>query len=417
MSECLVIHNIGMLATPEGRFARRGKSQAEIRMFKNACIIIQNGKIVKIATDTFTGNDREYSGYPKLDAMGCLVTPGLVDCHTHLVFGGWRQGELKLKLAGKPYLEILAAGGGILSTVDATRKASPDELFSKAGAILDECLSYGVTTLEAKSGYGLNLENELKCLETVKRLKTEHPVGLMSTFMGAHAVPGEFAGKQAGYVNLVCGEMLYAAAQNGLAEFCDVFCEKGAFSLVESEKILNRAKGLGMKLKIHAEEISTLGGAVLAAKLGCISADHLIKIDGAGIQALAESETIAVCLPCTSFYLNEGYAPARGMIAAGIPVAVATDFNPGSSPNLNLQFAMNLACYQYRMTPEEALTAVTLNAAAAVGRSGEIGSVEAGKAADLVIWNAKDLDYIFYRYGSNLVKIVIKSGKIYGQQA
>jgi len=294
MNEGMIIYNIGMLATPEGRTARRGKYQADVRIINNACIFIHKGIIIKVCENTFPYIEQEYTKYQKIDAKGCLVTPGLVDCHTHLVFGGWRQGELKFKLAGTPYLDILAAGGGILSTVDATRKASSNELYAKAISILDECLAYGVTTLEAKSGYGLDFENELKCLEIMKKLNAEHPISLISTFMGAHAVPKEFAGKKAEYINLVCDKMLNSAANNELAEFCDVFCENGAFSPEEAEAILNYAKGLGMKLKIHAEEISTLGGAVLAARMGCTSADHLIKIDQAGIQALAESETVAV---------------------------------------------------------------------------------------------------------------------------
>ena len=418
----LVLTNIGLLATPTGKTARKGEEQGRITIIENAAISISGGRIAYAGPaeglSQGTGGDSS-PDCEKFDCGGTLVTPGLVDCHTHLVFGGWRQKELSLKMAGAAYLDILAAGGGILSTVERTREASFDELYEKAFALLDESLSYGVTTLEAKSGYGLDLNSEVKSLEVVKKLDAEHVIDLASTFMGAHAVPKEYNDSNESrqrYIKLICEEMLPHLADMGLAGFCDVFCETGVFSLDESRAILSKAKSLGLKLKIHAEEINNLGGAILAAEMGCISAEHLIKIDEAGIKALSSSGTVAVCLPCTSFYLNESFAPAREMISQGVPVAVATDFNPGSSPNLNLQLAMNMACYKYKMTPSEILTAVTLNAAAALGRAGEIGSLEEGKLADIVIWDSKDnyldLNYIFYRYGSNLVKTVIKGGSI-----
>jgi len=407
----LLIYNIGCLATPAGSWPKRGKEQDEILVRNNCHMLIEQGRIAEIGNNP-AGIESKYRNLECLDAGGALVTPGLVDCHTHLVFGGWRQKELKLKLAGAAYLEILAAGGGILSTVQKTREASPEELYEKAYALLDESLSYGVTTLEAKSGYGLDAANEIKCLELIKKLDAEHPMDLVSTFMGAHALPKEYSGSREQYIDLVCNEMLSLVADRQLASFCDVFCENGAFSIEESRRILEKAKSLGMQTKIHAEEINNLGGALLAAELECISAEHLIKIDGGGIKALSDSATVAVCLPCTSFYLNEAFAPAREMIEAGIPLALATDFNPGSSPNLNLQLAMNMACYKYKMTPNEILCAVTLNAAAAIGKETEIGSLEAGKQADIVVWDAEDPDYIFYRYGSNLARAVIKRGTI-----
>ena len=407
----ILIYNIGYMATPEGMWPKKGKEQGEITVKKNCHILVEKGKIAEIG-DNPAKIESKYKDFPKLDADGALVTPGLVDCHTHLVFGGWRQKELPLKLAGAAYLEILAAGGGILSTVEFTRKASFDELFKKAYALLDESLSYGVTTLEAKSGYGLDTGNEIKCLNVIRKLNEEHTVDLVSTFMGAHALPREHKDTREKYITLVIDEMLPLVAENHLADFCDVFCETGAFTPEETRRLLEKAKSLNLKLKVHAEEINNLGAAILAAKLGCISAEHLIKIDRAGINALSGSGTIAVCLPCTSFYLNEAFAPAREMIENGVPVAVATDFNPGSSPNLNLLLAMNMACYKYKMTPNEILCAVTLNAAAAIGKETETGSLEAGKLADIILWDSKDLDYIFYRYGSNLVKTVIKRGKI-----
>ena len=407
----LLVYNIGCLATPEGSAAKKGKEQAEITLRKSCHILVENGVIAEIGNNP-QDIERKFKDGEKIDAGGCLVTPGLIDCHTHFVFGGWRHGELGLKLAGATYLEILAGGGGILNTVEKTREASFDELFGKACELLCECLSYGVTTIEAKSGYGLDVQNEVKCLEVIKKLNAECAVDFVPTFMGAHAVPKEHKESREKYIALICDEMLPLVAEKCLACFCDVFCEKGAFTPEESRMILSKAKSLGMDLKIHAEEINNLGGAVLAAQLGCVSAEHLIMIDKAGIVALAGANTVAVCLPCTSFYLNEKFAPVRDMINAGVPVAVATDFNPGSSPNLNLQLAMNMACYKYKMQPAEILTAVTLNAAAAIGKAAQAGTLEKGKWADIVVWDAKEPDYIFYRYGSNLVKTVIKHGSI-----
>ena len=407
----LLVYNIGCLATPEDSCPKTGDEQGKIKLLENCYIFADNGKIKEIGSYT-TGIESKYGSCEKIDAGGALVTPGLVDCHTHLVFGGWRHRELNLKLAGAAYLEILAAGGGILSTVEKTRAASFDELYEKAYKLLNESLCYGVTTLEAKSGYGLDTETEIKCLEVIKKLDANHAIDLASTYMGAHAVPKEHRESRDKYIAGIVSEALPQITQKGLAEFCDVFCETGVFTPDETQVILEKAKSLGMKLKIHAEEINNTGGAILAGTLGCISAEHLIKIDEAGIRALAKSGTTAVLLPCTSFYLNEGFAPAREMISSGVPVAVATDFNPGSTPNLNIQLAMNIACYRYKMKPAEVLTAVTLNAAAAIGREKESGSLETGKNADIVIWDARELDYIFYRYGSNLVKTVIKKGEI-----
>ena len=328
MSGNLLVYNIGLLATPEGSAAKSGKAQGEILLRENCHILVENGKITEVGNNP-AGLAEKFKDGEKLDAAGGLVTPGLVDSHTHLVFGGWRHGELTLKLAGATYLEILAAGGGILNTVEKTRGASFDELFEKSSELLDECLSFGVTTVEVKSGYGLDLENEIKCLEVIKKLDSEHSADVVPTFMGAHAVPKEHKASPDAFIKLICETILPLVAEKRLASYCDVFCEKGAFSLEESREILEKAKSLGLNLKVHAEEINNLGGAVLAAELGCVSAEHLIKIDEAGIKAMAKAGVIAVCLPCTSFYLNESFAPAREMINSGVPVAVATDFNPG----------------------------------------------------------------------------------------
>ena len=303
-------------------------------------------------------------------------------------------------------------GGGILSTVRATRAASEGQLAHKAEAVLAEMLRMGVTTCEAKSGYGLESEQEYKQLRVIRRRNETQPVELAATFMGAHALPEEYRGRREDYIRLLCREMIPCAAREGLAEFCDVFCEEGVFTAQESRTILEAGLAHGLRPKVHADEIAAIGGSQLAGDIGAISAEHLIVCPPEGIRSLAAGGTVACCLPATSFYLGAAYAPAREMIRAGVPVAVATDFNPGSCPGSSLQLAMNIACLKYRMTPEEVLTAVTLNAAAAIGRAGTIGSVEPGKQADLLLWNAPDLDYVCYRFGSNLVGTVMKKGRI-----
>ena len=402
----LLISNIGLLATPEGKAARRGAEQGSVRFIKNAWVLCEDGRIAAVGTGEAPKAARV------LDAQGKLVTPGLVDAHTHLIFGGWRQNELGLKLHGVSYLEILARGGGILSTVRATRAATEQELYDKARAALDEMLRFGVTTAEAKSGYGLDRETELRQLRVIRRLNEEHPVDLAATFLGAHAVPEEYKDKREGYLRLLCDEIIPAVAEEKLAEFCDVFCEPGVFSAEESRRILEAGRAHGLVPKIHADEIDPIGGSELTETVGAISAEHLIVCPPEGIKAMARAGTVACCLPATSFYLGSTFAPVRDMIAAGVPVALASDFNPGSCPSLNLQFVMNLGCLKYRMTPEEVLTAVTLNAAAAIGRAERIGSLEPGKQADLVIWDAPDLDYVCYRLGSNLVSRVVKKGEL-----
>ena len=402
----MIVKNIGMLATPEGKTARRGPEQGQIRVLKNAYVEIEDGFVTKIGTDA-----PDERGGQVIDAGGKLVTPGLVDAHTHLIFGGWRQNELGLKLHGATYLDILAMGGGILSTVNATRTASEEELTEKAREALDEMLSLGVTTVEAKSGYGLDMDNELKQLRAIRRLNETHPVDLVSTFLGAHAVPKEYKADREGYIRLLCEELIPAVTGEKLAEFCDVFCETGVFSAQESQTILEAGKRYGLLPKIHADEIDPIGGSQLTEAVGAISAEHLIVCPPEGIAAMAKAGTVACLLPATSFYLGSTFAPARAMIEKGVAVAMASDFNPGSCPSLNLQFVMNLGCLRYRLTPEEVLTAVTLNGAAAIRRADRLGSLEVGKQGDLVIWNAEDLNYICYRMGSNLVNTVIKKGQ------
>ena len=405
-----IVKNIGLLATPLGKQAQKGQDQANILFKENAYIVIEDEIISEVGSGKQI-NWQEDQTTTIVDAQKQLVTPGLVDAHTHLVFGGWRQKELPLKLKGSSYLEILAAGGGILSTVKNTQTESEDNLFTKASSLLDNMLKHGTTTCEVKSGYGLTVEDEVKSLRVIKKLSQKHLVDIAATFMGAHAVPTEYKDKQSEYVKLVCEQMIPCIAKEKLAEFCDVFCETGVFSVEESRQILKCGLEHGLQAKIHAEEITELGGTKLAGEIGAISAEHLIHASKEGIEALANGKTTAVLLPGTSFYLNEAFANARQMIGTGVPIAVATDFNPGSCPCESLQMPMTLACLKYRLYPEEILTAVTLNAAAAIDRSEHIGSIEEGKQGDIIIWEAPDLNYLFYRWGINQVKKVIKKGQ------
>lgn len=403
----LLIRNIGLLQTPVGSAPLRGAAQGENRKLRDVCIFVQDGIIIGIydgGVCPLLAVDRE------IDAKGKLVTPGLVDCHTHLVFGGWRQHEVPLKLQGASYLEILQAGGGILNTLNSTRNATAEQLFTRSKDFLDEMLKLGVTTCEIKSGYGLSTKEELKQLEVISMLQEQHKMEIVSTFMAAHAVPPEYKGNADGYVDLIVDEMLPLV--KGKAVYCDAFCEEGVFTSQQCSRVLMRAKELGMELKLHADEIEAIGGAQLAAELGAVSAEHLIATDDSGIQALAEGSVIADLLPQTSFYLGKPYANARGMIEAGVPVAIASDFNPGSCPSYDLQFAMRLGLLKYKLKPEEVLSAVTLNAACSIGLGEKLGSVEVGKQADLVIWDAEDFDLVLYRFGVNMAKTVIKKGEI-----
>ena len=411
MKQDILVKNIGLLQTPSGDHARGGSAQAENIKLKNAAVLIIDGTIEEITWDGQLPIKAGEAGLV-LDAEGNFATPGLVDAHTHLVFGGYRQNEIPLRLKGASYTDILQAGGGILSTSKKTRETGFDELYDKSAAFLDEMLALGVTACEAKSGYGLDFENEIKQLKVLSKLNAEHPMDIIPTYMGAHAVPWEYLGRTDEYVNLMCGKVIPYVAENKLAEYCDVFCEDSAFDATQSRKYLLRARECGLGLKIHADEIKAIGGANLAGELAATSAEHLIAIDGAGMATLAEAGTVAVLLPGTSFYLGKNYAPARKMMEFKIPVALASDFNPGSCPSLNLQLVMNMGYLKYGMTPEEVLTAVTLNAACAVGRGHSFGTLEKGKQGDLVIWDAKDMETLCYRFGSNLALQVVKKGEL-----
>ena len=404
-----LLKNIGCIQTPVGSHPHRGKEQGENVKYFNAAIAMEDGVMTEITSD---GKLPEGDFDIEYNAGGKLVTPGLVDGHTHLVFGGYRQHELAMKLAGADYLDILKAGGGIIDTVRKTREADKSELYIKSAGFLDEMIGMGVTTCEAKSGYGLTTECEIKMLKVIRDLNARHYMDVVATFMGPHAVPPEYEGRGDEYIDMVCSEMLPAVKEDKLAEFCDVFCEDSVFNAEQSRRYLECARNMGFGLKVHADEIEAIGGSELAGELGAVSAEHLIAITEAGMDALAEGGTIAMCLPATSFYLGKTFAPARRMIEKEIPVAIASDFNPGSCPSLNLQFAMNLGCIKYRMTPEEVLTAVTINPACGIGKGETVGTIEPGKQGDLVIWNAPDFEMVCYRFGSNMVNRVIKCGEL-----
>ena len=412
MKADLILKNIGKLVTMQGSSSFRVKEEMnKINIIENAYIAVKNGKILAIGVgDEFgnlCGDDTKIH-----DAEGLLVTPGLIDSHTHLIHGGSRENEFSMKLNGVPYIEILNNGGGILSTVKATKEASEEELYKKAKKSLDRMLEFGVTTVEEKSGYGLELNTEIKQLEVARALDKNHPVDLVHTFLGAHAVPEEYKENHKAYIDILVDVMMPKIKDMGLAEFCDVFCEEGVFTIEESEYILQKAKEIGYKLKIHADEIESLGGAELAAKLGCVSADHLMAASDEGIKMMAENNVVANILPATSFNLNKNYADCRKMIDMGAIVSLSSDYNPGSCPSENLQLVMQLGCLHLKMTPNEVLTAVTINAAYAIDRADKIGSIEVGKNADFVVFDALNVEYLMYHFGINHTKKVYKNGNL-----
>ncbi len=416
MKVTLIVKNAAQLVTSRGASENplAGKKQQELTIIENAAVAVSGEKIIAVGTTKEVLAQVETDSQTRvIDASGQVVLPGLIDSHTHVVFGGSREHELSLKLEGVPYLEILARGGGILSSVEATRAASKEELVEQGIIYCRQMLAQGTTTAEAKSGYGLTTEAEIKTLQAIQQVDQAQPVDLVPTFLGAHAVPKEYIGDPDGYLDLVIDEMLPLVVEKKLARYCDVFCEEGIFSVEQSRRVLSAARVMGLELKMHADEIVPLGGAKLAAELGAVSADHLLVISDEGIERMAEAGVIAVILPGTTFYLGEDhYAPGRKMIEAGVPVSLATDFNPGSSPNNNLQLIINIACLYLRMTPAEVVNAITINAAHAVGCASDIGSLEEGKKADIVIFNAPNFDYLAYRYGTNLVGSVIKKGQV-----
>jgi imidazolonepropionase len=406
----LVIKHATQLATSAGSRARRGPEMAQLRVIADAAVAIRDGTIAFVGATTDL--PKEFDEAESIDAAGKTIVPGFVDSHTHTIFAGDRTGEFEQRLQGRSYQEITAAGGGINATVEPVRRAAKSTLAALARRRLDQMLAFGVTTVEVKSGYGLTMAEELKCLEVIADLNEAGPQDLVPTFLGAHVVPKEFADNRDGYIRSVIDQMLPEVARSRLARFCDVFCETGVFSIEESERILGRARELGLGLKLHADELTTLGGAELAARLGAVSADHLLCISDEGIDALARSHTVATLLPGTAFFLGMPYAPARRLIERGAAVALASDCNPGTCPTENLPLVGAIACAQMRMLPAEALTAMTLNAAAALGVADRLGSLGPGKQADLVICAVPDYRHLFYHFGVNHVWRVVKRGRV-----
>jgi len=426
----LLIEGAAAIATLAGGL-RRGAAQADAAELRGGgggslAVAVWGGRIVAAGPGPEVIRQIEAAGYPleaflRLDAAGGLVTPGLIDAHTHLVFAGTREAEWQLRLRGAGYLEVLESGGGILSTVALTRAASDEDLLAGARRRLAEMLANGTTTAEAKSGYGLDVATELRQLDAIGRLDRDGPVQLVPTFLGAHAVPGEFRNQLEGteaYVAHIVRQQLPAVARQEIARFCDVFCETGVFSADQSRRILRAAAEHGLALRLHADELQPSGGAELAVELGCVSADHLAAPSDEGLAVLARAAEIgrpvvATLLPATSWFLGKHhFAPARRFIDAGIPVALATDLNPGTSPTLSLPLVMSIACLELGLTPAEALVGVTINAAHSVGLGAEIGSIEPGKQADLVVWDVPSVDQLPYWLGARLARTVIKRGRV-----
>ncbi|MFA5835022.1 MAG: imidazolonepropionase [Bacteroidota bacterium] len=404
----LFIKNIGQLVTvaAHGNRIKSGSGMRELHIHNNASILIQNGIIVNIGGPELSHDD----DIDVIDAEGKVVLPGFVDSHTHTVYAGSRENEFAMRAEGKTYQEIAEAGGGILSTMHATREATKRDLYRFAERRLNDMLRNGTTTVEIKSGYGLSPEGEMKMLEVISELKRDHYATIVATFLGAHAFPPEYKDDKQGYVNRICDYMLPYVAEKKLASFVDVFCELGYFDLKMTEQIILEAKRHGLIPKLHADQLNTIGATELGVQHNAISVDHLEKTNETGIAALKNSQTIATVLPGCSLFLNHPYAPARKMIDEGIPVAIATDFNPGSQMCYSMQMMLMLACTQMQLTPEEAITAATLNGAAALGLSNEIGSIEIGKQADVVLYNVHDYRFIPYHYGTNHVWKVVKNG-------
>ncbi|MBD3367293.1 MAG: imidazolonepropionase [Candidatus Eisenbacteria bacterium] len=416
MTADTIVRNIGVLATLRGVDGpRTGRSAGQIGLVERAAVAASDGRIAAVGSEPDVLRDVSLvPGAREIDAGGSLVTPGLVDPHTHAVYARTREHEFAMRVAGSSYEEIAEAGGGIRSSVRDLRAASEDDLLTVGRSSLDRALAYGSTTVEVKSGYGLELEAELKTLRAIRTLGAEHAVDVVPTFLGAHEIPDEWRHDADGYVARVTDEMLPRVAEEDLARFCDVFCEAHVFDVAQSRRILEAAKDVGLEPKLHADELAPTGGAELAAEVGAASADHLVCASDEGLRAMGAAGVIAVLLPGTTLSLGKmDYARARFMIEAGVPVALATDMNPGSSMTESMQIVMALGSMTLRMSPEEVLVASTINAAAAVGMERDVGSVENGKLCDLVLWEVDDHRAIPYHYGVNLARTVVKRGVPY----
>lgn len=406
----ILIQNAAQVVTCSGFSAKKGREMSDLHIIENGTVAVTDGRI------SFVGRADEpipfdTAGYDVIDATGKAVLPGFVDSHTHLVWGGYREEEFSWRMRGDSYMSIMERGGGIHNTMEATRRASFNELKTAARERLDRMMTLGVTTVEAKSGYGMDRETELRQLEVMQALQAEHPIDIVPTFLGAHSVPKEYKGRADAFIDYLIAEVMPVVRERGLAECCDIFCEQNVFDIEQSRRYLTAARELGFKLKIHADEIVQLGGAELAAELGALSADHLLQASDAGTRAMAEKGVVATLLPCTAFSLREHYARGREMIDAGCAVALATDLNPGSSFTSSIPLTFALACIYMKLSPEEAVTALTINGAAALGRADRIGSIDVGKQGDLVVLDFPSYKFLPYHIGMNIVGTVIKNGQ------
>ena len=414
MSENLIIFN-AKVVTPLGFSARKGKEMAELQILENATVEVVDGTITYVGPNRGEIRDGYYHHFWHYNARGKCLLPGFVDSHNHFVFGGERAEEFSWRLKGESYMSIMQRGGGIASTVEATRKLSFIYLRSRAEGLLRKMTSMGITTVEGKSGYGLNRETELLQLKVMRSLNNDEctRVDIVPTFLGAHALPSEYKDRPDDYIDFLIRELLPVIQRDSLAEFCDVFCEEGVFSVEQSRHLLTAARDYGLLPKLHADEIVSLGGAELAAELGAVSADHLLHASDAGIEAMARKGVVATLLPLTAFALKEPYARGRDMIDAGCAVALATDLNPGSCFSGSIPLTFALACIHMRFTVEEAITALTLNGAAALNRADSIGSIEVGKKGDFVVLDSDDYNILPYYVGMNCVNTTIKGGVLY----
>jgi imidazolonepropionase len=408
----LLLYHAAQLVTPTGSALKHGREMGALKIIPDAAVYIEGDTIRDVGSTEELQKKYNSGKMESIDLTGKVIVPGFVDSHTHFVFGGYRPEEFIMRLSGAQYLDIMKMGGGIQSTVDATRKTPAETLFKDGLKRLDDMLSMGVTTVEGKSGYGLDRDCELKQLEILRRLNNEHTLDVEATYMGAHAVPRDYPGGSGAYINFILKDVLPLVREKKLARFSDIFCEEGVFTIQESERYLRACKDLGFDTKIHADEIIPLGGGELAAKIGCASADHLLAVSGEGIRMLAESDTAATLLPCTAFCLNKPYAPARKLIDAGCAVALASDYNPGSCFTNSIPLIFSLAVIHMGMTIEEALCSLTLNGAGALKKADTIGSIERGKKADIAVLAYPDYRFLVYHSAKNIVTMVIKNGKV-----
>lgn len=412
MKNNIIIKNANQLVTSSGFEAKKGSQMNDLGIIEDGCVVITDGIIEKVGKTKEVLRDFNMLGYDVIDATGKAVLPGFVDSHTHFIFGGYRDEEFNLRLKGATYTEISKAGGGIVSTVTNTRNATEDELIKSGLKRLDSMLNFGVTTVEGKSGYGLDRDTEIKQLEVMEILDEIHPLDIVRTYMGAHEVPVDYKGRTDEFVDFLVDEALEEIKEKDLAEFCDIFTEEGVFDIEQSRKVLSKAKELGFKLKMHADEIVPIGGAELAAEMGCVSADHLLKASDQGLEDMKDNNVVATLLPTTAFSLKEDFARGRYIIDNGGIVALASDYNPGSSHTNSIPLIIALATIYMNMTIEETITALTLNAAAALDREKEIGSLDVGKKGDLIILDAPRYNFLSYTIGVNLVKTVVKDGYV-----